>query len=1108
MDYDTTFNTLTTGSPFNVQLLDDVIATAYNPIDPNRAVANKLLMALQQHEGMWVHVDRILESGSTNPQLLFFALQILEDTIKVRWNILPEDQRSGIKNYIVSKVIAVSTMPNTSTDPTMSLYLNKLNMVLIGIVKKEWPHNWPTFITDLVGSSRSSEMLCENNMKLLMLLSEEVFDFSKDQMTTKKVTNLKHTLNTEFTQIFQLCEFILQHSTQVSLLRVTLQTLQRFLTWIPLGFIFQTGLLDVLVHRFFCDEQYRNEALDCIAEIGALKLDTREYDAAFLKLMVDMTNQLQQMGVRYDNPSEAINVNGGGSMGMNNGGSKGSSLSQLYLDHSDREEQFVHKLALYFTGYCKTHLMLLEQNNPNAASLALNYLLRISEVPDVEIFKITVECWHTLTHSLYDQTKQAHSANMAIFKSNSSNSRSSKLNQLYIPVLHTLRHILISKMSKPEEVLVITDEDNNVIRESTKDTEQLALYKSMRECLVYCTNLNWEDTEGIMLKKLTRQVDGSEWSWNNLNTLCWAIGSISGAMEEDMEKRFLVTVIKDLLGLCEMKRGKDNKAIIASNIMYVVGQYPRFLRAHWKFLKTVVNKLFEFMHEVHPGVQDMACDTFLKIAMKCKRKFMTVQVDEVRPFICELVENNNLSGVVGDLEPHQVQAFYEAVGTMMSDRTPIVLQGSVRMEHSEILHQLMMQPNTAWRTILANGSSNPAQMTDSATLREVIQILKLNTRMVQTIGSIYTSQLENIFQDLLNLYRHYSQYVLSAVASQGAIATQMSTVRLVRSAKKEIVRLFSSYIEKSGPPEADAAAVVSNILPPILDPVLSDYSKSVANARDMEVLVFVFKVVSRLKSHVSDLIPKLFEHVFPSTLEMITVNYEDFPEHRVQFYYFIKSVIKNCFASLFNIPAEQQKLTVDVIVWATKHTERNISDMGLDILYELLQNVGRTPNIAQGFYRQYLLALIQDVLSVMTDRLHKSGFRMHATLLRHMFHLIQMNQVTVPLFDPATAPAGQTNPAYVREYVCNMLLNGFQTLTPSSVSAFVEGMFNLKMDLNSFKTHLRDFLVQVKEFSNEDNSGLYQEEAEMKAKEQAEAILRQRQSVPGILKPSEIDDDL
>ena len=83
-------------------------------------------------------------------------------------------------------------------------------------------------------------------------------------------------------------------------------------------------------------------------------------------------------------------------------------------------------------------------------------------------------------------------------------------------------------------------------------------------------------------------------------------------------------MIKDLLGLCEQKKGKDNKvmkrkmssffyislhqllptqAIIASNIMYIVGQYPRFLRAHWRFLKTVVNKLFEFMHETHEGVQ-------------------------------------------------------------------------------------------------------------------------------------------------------------------------------------------------------------------------------------------------------------------------------------------------------------------------------------------------------------------------------------------------------------------------------------------------------------------------------------------------------------------------
>ena len=51
-------------------------------------------------------------------------------------------------------------------------------------------------------------------------------------------------------------------------------------------------------------------------------------------------------------------------------------------------------------------------------------------------------------------------------------------------------------------------------------------------------------------------------------------------MTENSEKRFLVHVIKDLLTLCEGKRGKENKAVVATNIMYVVMQYSRFMRNH------------------------------------------------------------------------------------------------------------------------------------------------------------------------------------------------------------------------------------------------------------------------------------------------------------------------------------------------------------------------------------------------------------------------------------------------------------------------------------------------------------------------------------------------
>ncbi len=40
------------------------------------------------------------------------------------------------------------------------------------------------------------------------------------------------------------------------------------------------------------------------------------------------------------------------------------------------------------------------------------------------------------------------------------------------------------------------------------------------------------------------QLQGGKWTWQALNTLCWAIGSISGSMQEEQENRFLVTVIR------------------------------------------------------------------------------------------------------------------------------------------------------------------------------------------------------------------------------------------------------------------------------------------------------------------------------------------------------------------------------------------------------------------------------------------------------------------------------------------------------------------------------------------------------------------------------------
>lgn len=63
--------------------------------------------------------------------------------------------------------------------------------------------------------------------------------------------------------------------------------------------------------------------------------------------------------------------------------------------------------------------------------------------------------------------------------------------------------------------------------------------------------------------------------------------------------------------------------------------------------------IFIYVSETHDGVQDMACDTFIKIALKCRRHFVTVQIGEAMPFIEEIL--STISTIICDLQTQQVR---------------------------------------------------------------------------------------------------------------------------------------------------------------------------------------------------------------------------------------------------------------------------------------------------------------------------------------------------------------------------------------------------------------------------------------------------------------------
>jgi exportin-1 len=659
---------------------------------------------------------------------------------------------------------------------------------------------------------------------------------------------------------------------------------------------------------------------------------------------------------------------------------------------------------------------------------------------------------------------------------------------MYKGVLNFVRIAMIEKMAKPEEVLLVEDDNGQVIRMIREDTEVTALYKIMKDCLVYLTHLDAESTQHLMMERLKGQSEGQEWDRKKLNTLCWAIGSISGAMSEETEKKLVIFVIKDLLMLVDKKTGKDNKAAIAGNIMYVCGQYPRFLRAHWRFLKTVANKLFEFMHETHPGVQDMACDTFMKLAQKCRRRFVVVNPGDEQSFIETILAN--LPQTLYALTPLQVASFYQSLGIIISAHSSAIAR-------ERLVTRLMELQNQVWRKIVNSARVDIHTLEDQEIQRNLVNVLRINVAVCKSLENNYLGQLKEIYQDMLSFYTLYSDLIKREILTAKPYVMQSTIVKNMRAIKQEILRLMDIFISKCLTP----SDIYTMFIPTLLQTILVDYKESVPDARDAQVLSLVCTTTQKMKRIMSNDIAGIFSCVFAETLSMITKNFEDYPEHRLYFFSMIKAIIEFCFESLFSLTSEQFKLVFDSIVWAFKHTERNVSETGLTTLLDLLVKIYNNSQIAQQFYPTYYMAIINDIFFVLTDSLHKTGFKTQTEILCHLFFVA--SEFPVPL---SPNQQGKSNIQFVAESVYQLLVTAFPNKTPSELQSYVSRMMDKSTP--DLKVLFRDLVITLKEFSGTDNSELECDTEADKSKKQEE--YQQRLQVPGLVKPSDLpeqDDD-
>jgi len=173
-------------------------------------------------------------------------------------------------------------------------------------------------------------------MAILRLLSEEVFDFSQESMTSTKQKELKKSMSDEFTSIYRLCSEVLSSATSPSLIKATLETLLRFLNWIALGYIFEAppggqSLIETLRSRFLEVSEFRNITLKCLTEIASLQTDAQYNDKLVAMYTETLTEVTKIIPLSMD-------------------------LRSIYSKSNGNDQEFVQNLALFLTTFFGAHL--------------------------------------------------------------------------------------------------------------------------------------------------------------------------------------------------------------------------------------------------------------------------------------------------------------------------------------------------------------------------------------------------------------------------------------------------------------------------------------------------------------------------------------------------------------------------------------------------------------------------------------------------------------------------------------------------------------------------------------------------------------------------------
>ena len=974
-----------------------------------------------------------------------FALILLEKSLQNKWDIYNKNEKINFLNFLTNLLIDNIT---SKVKFKNKFFTNKLNKIIILIAKKEITGNWNSFIKDICSSSMQNLSLFENNLKILIQLIEEINEFWKYSLTSVEKIKLKEYLNNEIEYIYNLCEYILIHSKEMNLqiLKNCIELLTVCIPYFSQNKIASKQFTELLLN-FLKEKNLRNYIIKYINELFSFKL----------------INENQNNIELYDNTifeiykSFIINIYDI---------TQTSDLSQLYKTISSKKIFGFEKFILIFENclinfFQKNINYILKfnlpkeessnndfiQNNSKNLTLGLEYLFNLLKIENKQIFFYSLDFFNWFILKIffskelnYPIEQYSSLKNIEEFEPYINFIKiSSFYSILYLPFFNKLRIYLITNMKRPNEIKTKININGDIVYFHQNEISEI-----MTNSLILLTYIDIKETIKVLENKFKELYENVSFNINLLNSLCWSFGAISNIIDEIKEENIIIIIIRYLLDLCVKVKGIENKTICAQNLLYVINRYPKFLNNHWKFLKSCINRLINFLHEFE--LRDLACKTFLNISKNCGNQLIIIKKDEIESFITQLIRNISIN--ISDLKDNQKLIIYETIGNIINHEKDFIKKKSLMEQFINFFHD-------NWIDLIKRVQNNIQLLKNKEIYKSLNNIILINYKLFQSMKNDYVNYFSEYFDFILQAFEFYTKEINNFYNVNILSNENISFFILIN---KNIIDLLCTLISN-----INDKNIINNNLFPQFERIIKCYS----NIYNKEPYILqLFKIlISKKQDSEKDktYIQLIWNNLCLPTINLIKNDLQKYEKHIQFFFDILYLLLQYKFEYLMKV--QQYKFNndvIDIIIDSMKINHPNFVQKSIQILLLIFKSVNEKKCIENvdiniPFYMKYYLNIFSFLFSNLINSINTYGFKEKLEILQIQIQMIQDNILNDGILQIKTK-----NKQIVIDIIFEEISKKSKYIHKEKINNFCEQLFNNCHNFHNFKILFRDLIITIK----------------------------------------------